>query len=420
MKDTDFFSELLGIHFPWHIKTVEMNHQLKRVDIWIEHALGIEFPCPVCKHFNTVYDHSPQREIRHLNTCQMATYLHLRVPRVHCAEHGVKQIVSGLGEDNATVTFEFENFVLDLEQECSIEGTCRLVGIDWKQAWRIHERAVVRGLARKPHRIPKRIGIDEKSFAKGHKYETIVHDIDTGTVEYVCDDREQESLERYYKQFKPEKLAEVQSVAMDMWDPFIAATKKHIPDAEQKIVFDRYHVTRIITKAVDDIRKEEHRELMKEKDDTLKGTKYLWLWNDENIPEYRRDEFERLRAKNLKVCRARAIKENIRHMWDYQRKGWMNRFFKDWYFWATHCRLEPMVKAAKSIKAHFENISTYATHRITNALGESLNSKIEKVKRLACGFRNRAHYRSAIFFHCGGLDLYPKRRDWPFQILCPQ
>jgi len=159
MKDTEFFAEILGIRFPWRITRLELNQQQKRVDKWIEHALGIEFPYPECRKFYGVYDHAPEREVRHQNTCRMATYLHLRVPPEYTAKTmGVKRIVSGLGEDNATVTYEFENHVLDVEQECSIESTCRLVGIDRKLAWRIYERAVHRGLARKPHRIPERIG----------------------------------------------------------------------------------------------------------------------------------------------------------------------------------------------------------------------------------------------------------------------
>ena len=112
MKDTEFFSELLNIRFPWHITRLELNHWQKRVDIWIEHASGVEFPCPECRQFFSVYDHAAKREIRHLNTCQMATYLYLRVPRVRCEQHGVKQIVSGLGENNATTTYEFESLVL--------------------------------------------------------------------------------------------------------------------------------------------------------------------------------------------------------------------------------------------------------------------------------------------------------------------
>jgi transposase len=417
MKDTEFFSDLLSIKFPWYIERVTADHQQKRVDIWLTHVPGVEFPCPECQGFHSVYDHAPEREIRHLNTCQMATYLHVRVPRVNCSTHGIKQIVSGLGDDNAKITYEFERLVLDLEQECSIESVCRLVQVDWHLAWRIFERAVERGLARKPHRLPERIGVDEKSFARGHQYESLVYDLDRGTVEYVVDDREQGSLERFFAQYTTPELTNVKAIAMDMWDPYIAATKAYVPDADKKITFDRYHVMKIVLDAVDKVRKEEHQRLQEQGNDILKGTKYLWLWNEENIPDYRREEFKRFQSLDLKVCRARAIKENLRHLWSYYREGWMRNYFADWYHWATHSRLQPIIKAAKTLKAHLENIVTYARHHITNALGESLNSKIEKVKRLACGFRNRAHYRTAIFFHCGGLDLYPRRINIQSQII---
>jgi transposase len=284
-------------------------------------------------------------------------------------------------------------------------------------AFRLQEEAVARGQARKAPGIPRRLGVDEKSFAKGHRYETIVYDLDRGTVESVHEDRRQESLESYFRGFTEEERAGVEAVAMDMWDPYVAATKACIPGAEKKIVFDRYHVMRLVVKAVDLVRRAEHRQLMQTGDDTLKGTKYLWLWSDENIPEYRREEFERFRHLDLKVSRARALKENLRHLWDYRSPGWMRRYFRDWYHWATHSRLTPMVQAAHSLQGHLDNIVTYAKHRITNALGESLNSKIEKVKRLACGFRNRAHYRTAIYFHCSGLDLYPRRSSLPSQIM---
>jgi len=416
---TQFFESLLGIKFPWHITRVATDKKHGRVDLYIEHAPHIEFCCPDCKKFFSIYDHSPEREFRHLNVFQYKTFLHVRVPRVKCPTHGVQQIVHGLADPNATVTYEFERFILELQQECSIQSICRLFDTDWHLCQMLQERAVARGLQRKPHAIPERIGVDEKAFARGHKYETLVYDIDNGTVAAVIDNREQESLEAYYRTFTPQQRERVKAIAMDMWDPYIAATKAYIPDAEKKIVFDKYHVTRLVTKAVDDVRKKECKELLERGNDILKGTKYLWLWNNENIPDYRREEFERLRSADLKVYRAYAIKENLRNLWSYDSAGWMRNFFNDWYRWATHCRLQPMVNAAKTLKSHIENIVTYAKHHITNALGESLNSKIEKVKRLACGYRNRAHYKVAILFHCGGLDLFPRRSDIALQIIGP-
>lgn len=162
-----------------------------------------------------------------------------------------------------------------------------------------------------------------------------------------------------------------------------------------------------MTDAVDKVRKQEHQELMKDDRDVLTGTKYLWLWSKENMPEHRRGEFQLLKKLDLKVGRAWSIKENLRNLWSYYRMGWAERFLKRWYFWATHSRLDPAISAAKTINRHMHNILTYVKQRITNALGEGINSKIEKIKRMACGYRNREHYKTAIYFHCGGLELYP-------------
>lgn len=414
---THFFEGILGIKSPWHVTKVSHDQKENRVDLYVEHDKSTRFPCPKCKEFCSVYDHTQEREFRHLNVFHMPTYIHLRIPRVQCKTDGVQQIEHGLAEPNGTVTYEFEKLIIDFEHECSIESISRLLSADWHLCQSIQERAVERGRQRKGKVIPRRMGVDEKSFAKGHKYETIVYDIDKGTIEEVIDNREQKSLESYYKQFTVAELDKIETVAMDMWDPYIAATKACVPGADGKIVFDHYHITRIISKAVDKVRKEENQRMIKSGFDLLTGTKYLWLWNEENVPEFRREEFDTLRSMDLNVCRAYAIKENLRNLWSYNSAGWMRRFFKAWYFWATHSRLKPIVDAAKSIESHFENIVTYAKHKVTNALAESLNSKIEKVKRIACGYRNRTHYKIAIFFHCGGLDLYPARSLTLCQVL---
>jgi transposase len=114
-------------------------------------------------------------------------------------------------------------------------------------------------------------------------------------------------------------------------------------------------------------------------------------WSQENLPTWRQGQFEALRPLDLLVCRAWAIKENLQHLGDYRDEGPMRRYFKRWCFWATHARLAPIKKAAQTLKAHWEAIG-----------------KIETVKRMACGFGNRSHYRTAIYFECGGLDLFPK------------
>jgi len=236
----------------------------------------------------------------------------------------------------------------------------------------------------------------------------VVCDAERGTVEYVVDDRRQESLEEYYRPFTPEERAGVQAIAMDMWDPYLAATQAYIPGAPQKIVLHKFHMVRVATEAVDKVRRQEHKGLVAQGDERLKGTRYLWLANEENVPEQRRAEFQAIKGENLKTGRAWAIKEALRKFWTFDQAQPAADFFRRWYFWATHSRLAPMVKAAKTLQAHLDNILTYFQHRVTNATAEGLNSKIQMVKEMACGFRNRQHYKTAIYFHCGGLDLYPR------------
>jgi len=120
-----------------------------------------------------------------------------------------------------------------------------------------------------------------------------------------------------------------------------------------------------------------------------------------------RERFEDLRMLELKTAKAWALKKSLRGLWNYRSLSWATRFWKRWYFWATHSRLAPMIEAARLIARHLPNVLTYFTHRITNAVAEGLNSKIATVQKRACGYRNPNNFKIAVYFHCGGLDLYP-------------
>ena len=254
---------------------------------------------------------------------------------------------------------------------------------------------------------PAHIGVDEKAAGKGQNYITVVCDLDAGTVEFIADERRQASLDGYFDRFTPEQLEQIQAVAMDMWEPYAASVRAHLSDAEDKIVFDRYHLMGYLTKAVDTVRKQENRALAAAGDKSLAGSKYLWLYSAENLPERHHDRFATLRSGDLKTARAWAIKESLRHLWSYQRRGWAAKHFKRWYFWATHCRLKPIIDAAKTLKRHEAGLLSYFAHPITNAGAEGLNSRIQAIRVSARGYRNREHFKTAIYFHLGGLQLHP-------------
>jgi len=407
MQDTALYQYLLGLQSPWTVSRVNLDINGQRVDVWAEHQEDSAWACPHCTKTLPLYDHAEERAWRHLDSCQFQTYLHARIPRVECGEHGVVQVLVPWAAPRSRFTLLFERLAIDVLSQCDVSGATKILRISWDEGWGIMERAVKRGRHRKAPKVVRQIGIDEKAAAKGHKYLTLVCDLDEGTVEHIAEDRKTESLNGYYKGLSKEQLAGIEAVAMDMWEPYINATLDHVPEAAGKIVFDRFHVMGYVGKAVDTVRKQEHRDLMASGDETLKGSKYLWLYSRENVPDRRRNEFNALKRQELKVGRAWAIKEALRRLWHYVYPASGGKFWKRWYFWATHSRLEPIRKAAETVRRHIDNILTYYQHPVTNAMSEGLNGQIQKIKSMACGFRNMENFKTAIYFHCGGLELYP-------------
>lgn len=194
---------------------------------------------------------------------------------------------------------------------------------------------------------------------------------------------------------------------MDMWEPYIQSTLEHLPGAADKIVFDKFHIAQHLGNAVDLVRRQEHRSNMAAGDPILKGTKYRWLESPRGRSWSESRAFNLLRDLAPRMGRAWALREAAMALWALHNPQVADRNFAIWYRWARRSQIEPMRKVAAMIKRHWANIRTYFTHRVTNAGAESLNAKIQSAKRRACGFRNRERFRTAIFFHCGGLNLYP-------------
>jgi transposase len=402
VQDTKLFETILGIQAPWKIARVVLDTSGERVDLWAEHTDDTRWPCPECQQALTCRDHAEERVWRHLDTCQYQTFLHARVPRVECPTHGVRQVRVPWAEARNRFTQLMERLIIDLILQCStVTGACRIAGISWDEAWGVMDRAVSRGRARKQARPMRYVGVDEKAFRKGHRYHTIVCDLERATVEYVAEDRRIESLGAYYDQLTPAQRNALAGVAMDMWEPYIQATRTRLPNGDGRIVFDRFHIMREMTKAVDMVRKQEHRAFLREDGDSpLTQTKYFWLFSEEHLPERHAEAFAAVQALELKVGRAWAIKEGLRTLWTYRQGAAVRRFFDHWY--------EPVKKVARMLQRHLDGVLRFVKHPITNGVAEGLNSKIMSIKRKAGGFRNPQNFTTAIYFHCGGLDLYPR------------
>ena len=411
MQDIELYRQLLGLNTPWTVTRVELRIKEQRVEVWAGHAESARWPCPECATELALYDHGEERTWRHLDSCQFQTYLYARPPRVACPDHGVRQVRLPWAEPRARFTTLFERLAIDVLRETDVKGATRILGISWDEAWEIKRRAVARGRARRRPQAPARLGVDETAIARGHDYLTLVSDLTTGTVEYLAEERKQASLDGYFTSLTPAQRAQIQAVAMDMWEPYVQSVQTHVPQAERKIVFDVFHILQHMNTAVDKVRRAEHRRLRAQGDDTLTGSKYVWLYGEENVPDHHQERFTELTRrrsrKPLKTARAWSLKESLRDLWRCRSRTAAEEQWRFWYGWATRARLQPVLEVARMIKRHLPNVLTYFRHRITNAMSEGIASKIQALKKMANGFRNRDNFKTAIYFHCGGLDLYP-------------
>jgi transposase len=383
---------------------VELAVGERIVKVMIAHRGGVELRCAVCGTPASRYD-SRQRSWRHLDTMQYETHLIADVPRTNCSEHGVHQVNVPWAERGSRFTAMFESLVIDWLREASTRAVARLMGMSWDEVDGIMARAVKRGLQRRRPEELRVIGVDEKAFRKRHEYVTVVCNALEGTVVHVADDRKAASLADYYTSLTTKQRAAIQGVAMDMWGPYITATERHLPHA--LIVFDRFHISRHLVEAVDKVRRREHRELLERGDRRLAHSKYLWLKNVENLSPAQAHAFTTLRSSSLRVARAYALKETARYLWNYASRAAAHRAWKSWMAWAQRSRLAPMVEAARMIRRHFDGVLNAVVTNVTNAVSEGLNSRIQALKHSACGYRSIERFKLAIYFHLGGLDLYP-------------
>lgn len=408
-KDSDlvqFYQHVISPPMPFFVSKVVLDASAQRVDVWLEHEAGVRFACPACGELCSVFDHAPERCWRHLDTCTCSTFIHARIPRVKCKNHGVHNILFPLSEPNSSITYELECKCIKVMQHCTIYASSQLLDVSQDSLRYIQTRAVQRGMKRREDVLPRKLGIDEKQVFARHRYFTIIYDLEKGIVIDTIENRSIRAVTPWFEK-QGKKLNDVNLVAMDMNAGYWKVVSKWMPNA--LICFDRFHAQQKVQIAVDATRREEQKNGGKEMKERMFRNRFLFLWNKENIPEERRKDFEQLRGIALKTSRAWAIKENFKGFWKEAQyvAGKPEEYFRKWFWWATHSRLKHISMAAHTLKRHFDGVLAAAKERIGNAVAEGLNNKIETLKRCACGFKNKDFFRSAILFRCGGLDLLP-------------
>ena len=409
MQDKELYQQILGLSSPWTVSDVQLDHDSQEIRVRVEHPRGAKFCCPECSAELPCHDHAAERRWRHLDSCQFKTVLIARTPRVKCPEHGVRNATLPWAEKGSRFTIMFERFAIDVLMAAqTVKGAQGILRTSWDETWHILDKAVERGKSRKCEKAMPRIGIDEKAFRKGQNYITLIYDLDNSTVEAIADGNDTDSGRDCFSQLSQSQRESVDAIAMDMSAAFVKAAKASIPLAETKIVHDRFHVMKLANEAVDKVRRGEHRRLIQDGDKRLSGTRYLWLTSQENLSDRQKERLDEAYQHELETGKAWAYKEMLRDLWTREDARSATAFFKDWYKRVIHTKLTPLKKVAQTIHERLENVVSFCTHGITNAVAEGINSKIMAIKRRVGGYRNREHFKTAIYFYCGGLSLYPR------------
>lgn len=409
MESTELYQQILGLQEPWFVAAVALDTQAATVTIELAHRNGPGlFVCPKCQTGAPVYDHQDARTWRHLDTCQFETRLQAAVPRVNCARCGVLTVQVPWAAPQGRFTLLFESFAIDVLTTAQVQSrAAHLLRLSAEQVESLLARALQRGLARRSQTCAiAHLTLDEKSLHQGHAYVSVVSDGTHGAVLEVIAERTTQAAEVLLKTaLSPAQRAQVKVVTLDMWEPFAQAARAQLPQAAQ--VYDRFHLSQHLNAALDQTRRAENKRLQTQGDKTLNGTRYLWLRAATTLGESQQAKLQDLCQRDLQTVAVWQLKEDFRELFACQTLRTAQTFFQTWRARVSALGNAPLQKVAATFERHWSGIAAYIEHRVTNALAESLNTKIQLLKAKARGFRFASGFRRTILFHLGQLDLYP-------------
>jgi transposase len=338
-----------------------------------------------------------ERRFRTVPIGSRATFVVLPIPRVECRARGVtRQVKVPFANPRRSYTKAFERYALELGRRMTIRDVAMHLDVSWDLVKEIQKRDLSRRYARPKLKHLRHIAIDEIAVAKGHRYLTVVLDLDGGAVVFVGDGKGTDALKPFWKRLRPSG-AKVDAVAMDMSAAYRGAVSANLPKA--KIVFDRFHVMKLYDEKLSDLRRALHREatdVMEKK--VLKGTRWLLLKASEDL-DAGKDEKKRLKealALNESLAAAYYLKEDLRQFWEQPGKVFGTSFLDGWIRRAEASGIRMLQQMAKTLAAHRSGLLAYYDAMITSGPMEGTNNKIKTMKRQAYGFRDKEFFKLKI------------------------
>jgi len=382
----------------------ELNERKEELLIFVKpHKNGCR--CPTCdRRCKILHQLTEPRVWRDLPVHGYKVELCYAPREIMCPTHGRIQEKIPWADDHSRITYRFEFAMLVYCQIMTQKAAAQLLHIASSTLSDMLHRAITR--IRQNHRIRnlKTIGVDEISYAKGHKYATIVYDLERSCVVWVGKGKGLETIDKFFNTALSDyQKRHIKWASCDMSQAYITALEKHCPNAT--LVLDRFHIVKALNEAVDEVRKEQWRQAAPDERKSLKGLRWL-LFRHSNTRKPEDTEILKALSKgNRRIHRAWVLKDEFEHFWDYKAPWAAERFLKRWTTTVLRSRLDPMRKFVKMIRKHSHRILPYIDSRLTNAVGEGINRIIKIVKNRASGFRHLEAFSDMIFLTVGDVNI---------------
>ena len=346
-----------------------------------------------------------RRRWRHLGIWGRRVFIEGKVRRFRCkpCDRMVTEAVPWARHDS-DFTRSFEDAVALMAQRTDHTAVKELFGISWVTVGKIAGRVVEELLD--PDRLLRlrRIGVDEISFRKRHRYLTIVTDHDTGDVVWVGDGKTAEVLKGFFEELPSEVCEAIEIVTMDMSQAYQKAVRECLPNAT--IAFDHFHIAKLANEALNEVRRELAREARATDPDAakaIKGMRWPTAYTLHNLPEKHMARLELLRPDSP-LGRAYLLKEQLLDVLKGGAK-WLVSGLRSWGAWASRSRLQPFIRLGRTIRKHFDGIRAFVENRISNARAEGINNKVRLLSHRAYGFHSAEPLKATIYLCCGGIRL---------------
>jgi transposase len=437
MDSTELYQFILGLRSPWTVTHVEMRAAQEEIHVFVEHATGSQFCCPACSRQLPVYDHTSERTWRHLDTCQLKTFLHAKPPRVQCPDHKTRQPILPWAEPGSNFTALFERLAIDFLQSMSATGSQGILRVSAEQLYGIKSRAVLRGLARREsdkkagtHPVLQHGCVDEKSWKKGRQFGTILCNAGKGFVEEVYEGRAGDGLADFYDGLSEKAKSQIESMSQDFHAGYSSVTLAKLEHGRKVVVFDRFHLMMHVNEALASTHRKEvaqTRRIIEQgglksaksaaghaavaahfRLKEIVDAKWALLCGSDSRTDKQQAQTSWAAEGHYESAEAWRFKETLRSMWLCETVEQAEQWLKDWCIKVRDSSVKAMHKVAKMAQKHAWGILNGFRMKISNSPAETMNSKIQSIRCKARGHSNFAAFKNDVLFHLGGLSLYPK------------